>query len=149
MRDVQNWLWYRKEMQRALRGSRGCPKGRDHFDGEGLGRKFSPSLRWHDSVSPSAETATDKMLDKAMGRIWRAYSSCSSWHQGKWFKTNLNQTWLCIHITWGFVLFCFLRAGRGVLFKSGFWFSRSGWACGPAFLTSPQVMLTLPVRYFE
>lgn len=125
-------------------------RGGDHFDCEGLGRKFlpQPALAWF--IQSFSRNYYRQGAGQAMGRTSRARDSLA--HLGT-KESDLRQIWIkldCAHTLPG-VLFCFVfweRVGERVLFKSRFWFSRSGWARGPAFLTSPQVM-PLPVRYFE
>lgn len=139
MRDVQSWLGYRKEMQRALRGAGVVQRRGDHFGSEGLGRKLLSQswLAW--LILSFWEITTDKALGKAKEKIPRARDSlvhCDT------KKSDLKQGFLNLIVHTNYVC----GGGRGVFLKNRFWFSRSRLAWDPACLVSPQVMAMLPVR---
>ena len=142
MRDVQNWLWYRKETQRALRRTGVVQMRGDHFDCEGLRRKLLPQPGWASLIQSFGRNHHWQSTGWGQGKDTKSQGfPCSSWQK----KSDLRQGFsnLIMHTN-----DLFGASGR-ISFGSGVWFSRSGLAWDPAFLTSPQVMLVLLVRHFE
>lgn len=101
--DTQNWLWYRKEVQRALRKAGVVQRKGDHLDCEWSGRKLlpQPGLAW--LIQSFNRNYHRQGTGQGQGKNTKSQGSPRSvWHQVKSFKTSMNQTWLCIQITcWG------------------------------------------------
>ena len=80
MREVQNWLWYRKER---------CKVPGERDEGEGWGRKLLPQP-WHDLVNHSAEIYHWEGTWQGQGKDTHSQGCpCSPQHQGKCFKKRL------------------------------------------------------------